>query len=88
MELLEDVAARSDRQNAHLVEYDGCVNFMKGAIECADKVTTVSPTYAYEIMDPWFSHGLDGLLRQKAYKTVRHPQWYRRRQLRSRPPIL
>ena len=41
---------------------------MKGAIECADKVTTVSPTYAQEILDPWFSHGLDGLLRQKQYK--------------------
>ena len=41
---------------------------MKGAIETADKVTTVSPTYANEILDPWFSHGLDGLLRQKQYK--------------------
>ena len=51
-----------------MVEYDGCANFMKGAIECADKVTTVSPTYAQEILDPWFSHGLDGLLRQKQYK--------------------
>ena len=25
-------------------------------------------TYAQEILDPWFSHGLDGLLRQKQYK--------------------
>ena len=32
-------------------------------------LTTVSPTYAQEILDPWFSHGLDGLLRQKQYKT-------------------
>ena len=68
LELLEDVLSIGP-ENAHLVEYDGCVNYMKGAIECADKVTTVSPTYAYEIMDPWFSHGLDGLLREKAYKT-------------------
>ena len=50
------------------MEYDKCVNFMKGAIECADKVTTVSPSYANEILDPWFSHGLDDLLRQKQYK--------------------
>ena len=42
MEILEDTLAIG-RQDAHLVEYDGCVNFMKGAIECADKVTTVSP---------------------------------------------
>ncbi len=30
-----------------------------------DKVTTVSPSYAGEILDPWYSHGLDDLLRQK-----------------------
>ena len=36
--------------------------------ECADKVTTVSPSYANEILDPWYSHGLDDLLRQKQYK--------------------
>ena len=40
----------------------------EGCNWCADKVTTVSPTYAQEILDPWFSHGLDGLLRQKRYK--------------------
>ena len=51
MEILEDTLAIG-RQDAHLVEYDGCVNFMKGAIECADKVTTVSPSYAGEILDP------------------------------------
>lgn len=51
-----------------LVEYDGCVNFMKGAIQCADKVTTVSPTYAHEILDPYYSHGLDGILKQFTYK--------------------
>ena len=42
-----------------LLEYDGCVNMMKGAIETADKITTVSPSYAWEILDPWYSHGLD-----------------------------
>ncbi len=67
MEILEDTVAVS-RADAHLVEYDGCVNYMKGAIECADKVTTVSPSYANEILDPWYSHGLDDLLRQKQYK--------------------
>ena len=67
LEILEDTVAVS-RADAHILEYDGCCNFMKGAIECADKVTTVSPTYAGEILDPWFSHGLDELLRQKQYK--------------------
>ena len=55
-------------QDAHILEYDGCVNFMKGAIETANKITTVSPTYANEILDPWFSHGLDPILNQRAWK--------------------
>ena len=41
---------------------------MKGAIQCADKVTTVSPTYAREILDPYYSHGLDNILKQFTYK--------------------
>ncbi len=67
MEILEDTCGIG-RRDQHLVEYDGCTNFMKGAIECADKITTVSPTYANEILDPWFSYGLDPLLREKQYK--------------------
>ena len=51
-----------------LLEYDGDVNFMKAAIECADKVTTVSPSYAWEILDPWYSYGLDRILVKKQYK--------------------
>ena len=41
---------------------------MKGAIECADRVTTVSPSYANEILDPWYSHGLDPILNQRSWK--------------------
>ena len=41
-----------------LLDYDGCVNVMKGAIECAWKVSTVSPTYAKEILGEEKSHGL------------------------------
>lgn len=51
-----------------LIEYDGCINLLKGAIQCADKITTVSPTYAGEILDPYYSHGLDGILKQFTYK--------------------
>ena len=40
------------RRDQHIVEYDGCANFMKGAIETADKITTVSPTYAQEYPGP------------------------------------
>ena len=68
MNLLEEILS-IPRHMASIVDYDGDVNFMKGAIEVADKVTTVSPTYANEILDPWFSHGLDRILRSKQYKT-------------------
>lgn len=51
-----------------LIDYDNCINFMKGAIQCSNKVTTVSPTYANEILDPYYSHGLDGILKQFTYK--------------------
>ena len=51
-----------------IVKYGDCVNLMKGAIERADRVTTVSPTYAEEIMDPWYSHELDGILKERSWK--------------------
>ena len=67
IDILEDTCGIG-RRDQHIVEYDGCANFMKGAFETADKITTVSPTYAMEILDPWFSYGLDALLREKQYK--------------------
>lgn len=66
-EILEDVLG-VPYDKANLLEYDGCVNFMKGAIECANKVTTVSPSYADEILDPWYSFGLDNILNERRYK--------------------
>ncbi|MFA5659090.1 MAG: glycogen/starch synthase, partial [Oscillospiraceae bacterium] len=51
-----------------LLSYDGCVNFMKAAFEVCEKITTVSPSYAWEILDPWFSHGLDRVLKTKQFK--------------------
>ena len=47
---------------------DGCVNYMKGGIESALAVTTVSETYATEILDPFYSYGLDGILSERRYK--------------------
>lgn len=67
LEMLEDTLSINPK-DAYLIEYEGCVNYMKAAIESADRVSTVSPTYAGEILDPWFSHGLDTLLRERTYK--------------------
>lgn len=66
-ELLENVVG-IDHAHKKLLEYDGAVNLMKGGIECANAVTTVSPSYAKEILDPWYSHGLDPILKERSYK--------------------
>ena len=66
-EILADVVGLGDA-HASLLEYDGCINFMKGAIECSNSVTTVSPTYANEILDPYYSHGLDPILKARSWK--------------------
>ena len=51
-----------------LLSYDSSVNFLKSAIVESNRVTTVSPTYAKEILDPWYAYGLDPLLREYSYK--------------------
>lgn len=66
-EILGDVFGLGE-EHSSLLDFGGCVNLMKGGIECADKVTTVSNTYASEILDPWFSHGLDPILKERSYK--------------------
>lgn len=47
---------------------DDAVNFLKAGIVFANSVTTVSPTYAYEIMTDYYGEGLNGTLQQYAYK--------------------
>jgi len=68
-----------DRDNWHLLdlderfftppylEYYGRINFLKGALVWADAMTTVSPTYAGEILTPEFGFGLEGVLRERAF---------------------
>ena len=47
------------------VRFDGGISFMKTGIIYADKVTTVSPTYANEILTPQFGEHLDEVLRYR-----------------------
>ena len=51
-----------------VLDMNGSVNMMKGAIQTADLVTTVSETYARELMYPYYAHGLDGILTDAAWK--------------------
>ncbi len=52
----------------HLVEYNSAINLMKGAIECCERFSTVSPRYAEEIKDAYYAHGLDRIVRNNAFK--------------------
>ena len=50
------------------VEYGGCINLLKGAIETSNIVNTVSETYARELESPEFSYGLDEIIRKNSFK--------------------
>ena len=52
----------------YLVEYNNCINLMKGAIEVSERFSTVSPTYAEEIKNPYYAHGLDPIIRNNQFK--------------------
>lgn len=67
MELIEEILGLPEYAN-NIVSYDDCVNLMKGAIETANRVSTVSPTYAEELTDPWFACGLDSMIRDRSWK--------------------
>ena len=66
-EILEDLFGLPHNVGP-LLDYDGCLNLMKGAIQCSDYVTTVSRTYAEEIKDPFFAHGLQYVINDNAAK--------------------
>src|SRR5262249_45997778 len=48
------------------VEYYGAIGYLKAGLALADRITTVSPTYAAEIQTREFGMGMDGLLRHRA----------------------
>ena len=66
-DFFDDVLALPEEYRDRL-DMSGAVNAMKGAIETADLVTTVSESYAKELMDPYFAHGLDSVLAGNAGK--------------------
>jgi starch synthase len=47
------------------LEYFGDISYLKGGLQTSDAITTVSPTYAREILTPRFGMGLDGVLNER-----------------------
>jgi starch synthase len=48
------------------LEYWGQISFLKGGINFSERITTVSPTYAREILTQTQGFGFDGVLRRRA----------------------
>lgn len=65
--IIEDVFGIPDSEYMS-IEHRGCINLMKGAIDYSDAISTVSPTYAREIMDPYYAHGLENVLLKNSHK--------------------
>lgn len=63
--LFENCGLPMEAWNMDGVEYYGDFNFLKAGIAYADRITTVSPSYAREILTERFGFGLDGILRHR-----------------------
>jgi starch synthase len=64
--LLEKLQLPTEAFTMNGVEYHGQIGFLKGGLALADRITTVSPTYAEEIQRSEMGMGLDGLLRHRS----------------------
>ena len=62
---LAKLMLKGEMFRADAVEYYGKIGFLKAGLALSDRITTVSPTYACELLTPEFGMGLDGLLRQR-----------------------
>jgi len=65
-EIVHQVGLPEAAYSSHGVEFHDQVSFLKAGLHYSDAITTVSPTYAKEIMEPELGCGLDGLLRHRA----------------------
>lgn len=68
MEILGDIFALDGFGN--VVEWQGCINLMKGALVTTDFITTVSPNYAYELHHDFFAFGLAEIINVVGAKMV------------------
>jgi len=68
--MLEEIGLPPESFTLYGVEYYGDIGFLKAGLQFADRITTVSPTYAREIQSDEGGMGLSGLLRDRAHDIV------------------
>jgi starch synthase len=64
-EVLPDLAVATDKFSPAGLEFWGRVSFLKAGLVFADRVTTVSPTYAREVRRPPYGEGMEGVIRSR-----------------------
>ena len=65
--LLDKIGFPARAYSYDSIEYYGSIGYLKAGLQHADRITTVSPTYAAEILTPEAGMGLDGLLRARSH---------------------
>ncbi len=51
-----------------IIEYNGSINLLKGALETSDIISTVSESYSNEILDDYYAHGLALIIKRNSLK--------------------
>lgn len=67
LNICEDVFDIHDEEKS-IIEYKGSINLLKGALETSDIISTVSESYANEITDDYYAHGLAPIISKNAFK--------------------
>jgi starch synthase len=65
-DIMESIGLAPELFSPDQMEFWGKVNFLKGGLVAATKLTTVSATYAREIQTPEKGHGLEGVLSMRS----------------------
>ncbi|WP_170336242.1 glycogen synthase GlgA [Ruegeria arenilitoris] len=63
--VLSELGLRGDWFHPEALEFHGDLGFLKSGLIFADRITTVSPTYAREILTPRYGMGLEGVLKSR-----------------------
>jgi starch synthase len=67
---LEQIGLPRDVLHVQAMEYWGRISYLKAGINFSERLTTVSPTYSRQILNPEFGFGLDGVLSRRARSLV------------------